>query len=593
MTKIEQALQVKQSAPKMKLYRRLWKYLLNRQTLLFAGYALLVVALSALTPVYTLLWEKYIDGASAGQEVKILIGLLLSYLALRMLVDFGSFLAVCFMDRINLDSWRELDGAINEKAVNIKYEYFEAPILQVLVNRAWNFSHGAYVDLYQLSLEILRSVILTAGILVSLFLVDPVIFFATLAVVLLEMFLSFFADRNQTKKEEYVSEHAPKRDYFKGAKYHQGLIKDMICGSAFHFFNRKYSQKADEIYQQEIQYDRKDLLFHIIGEVVCALIITASVIYAAQRMIAGQMTIGEISVVLMLITTAAYDAEDLVKNFVAVYTRTADIAHFFNFMDLEAEKGAEQGSEDMKACADDAEIQLKHVSYRYPFAAEEVLRDINLSVKKNRHIAIVGCNGSGKTTLVKLIMGLLEPTEGKVLTTNKQTEPHRFSAVYQDYCRYKDSLRQNIAVSDLSKEPDDDEIRRILERIGFHQEIAPDTMLSKEFGGVELSGGEWQRVAIARGIYRNADIMVLDEPTASIDPVAESELYKLFDEMTQDQTCFFVTHRLGSVLFSDWVLFMEDGKIVEQGTHQELLQKNGKYAAFWHQQAGQYGELAG
>lgn len=216
-----------------------------------------------------------------------------------------------------------------------------------------------------------------------------------------------------------------------------------------------------------------------------------------------------------------------------------------------------------------------------------------MNIKSGSHVAVVGDNGSGKTTLIKLIMGLIEPTEGEILfeSDNGDESPINakpFTAVFQDFCKYKESLKYNIVISDFSKADSDKKVNTALEKVGFRKKINYNTVLSKEFGGIELSGGEWQKIAAARVAFKDADIFVLDEPTAAIDPLEEVRLYKLFDEMSAGKTSIFVTHGLGSVLFSDLVLYLEDGHIVEMGTHDELLEIDGKYAKYWRIQASQY-----
>ena len=210
-------------------------------------------------------------------------------------------------------------------------------------------------------------------------------------------------------------------------------------------------------------------------------------------------------------------------------------------------------------------------------------------------MAVVGANGSGKSTFIKLLTRMVEPSCGTIRLGGKDImgiSPEDywryFVAVFQDYNKYKESLGYNVFISDISQKDQENRIREALAFAGFQKDIPLDTVLSAEFGGIDLSGGEWQKVAIARAFFGNKDIVILDEPTAAIDPLKEAEIYNAFDKIGKGKTVFFVTHRLGSVLSADRILFFENGRIVENGTHQELVGLNGRYAGFWQAQAGLY-----
>lgn len=223
------------------------------------------------------------------------------------------------------------------------------------------------------------------------------------------------------------------------------------------------------------------------------------------------------------------------------------------------------------------------------------VKNLCIDILKGQHVAVVGSNGSGKSTFVKLLAKLLNPTSGSLYANmknlvdiNSERYWQSFACVFQDYNRHKESLRYNIGIGSSEDMFDDRKIMDALNTAEFGKDIELDSMLSKEFGGIELSGGEWQRVAIARSLLKDSSVFILDEPTASIDPIAEALLYKKFTEICKGKTSIFVTHRLGAVLFSDVIIFLQDGEIVEHGTHDELLLQNGAYARFWNTQASLY-----
>ena len=248
--------------------------------------------------------------------------------------------------------------------------------------------------------------------------------------------------------------------------------------------------------------------------------------------------------------------------------------------------------------AADTDIFLDHVSFTYPGTDRRAVSDVSLHIRTGETVAVVGENGSGKSTLIRLITGLYTPEQGSVSYGNDGKKKFKaaqkgISAVFQKYARYQMTLRENISISDTEAEYEDDFLEKCCEKAGVESgsEIFPsgyETLLSREFGGVDLSGGQWQRIAIARGFFRKHQLIVLDEPTAAIDPIEETRIYDRFAQMAKEKTAIIVTHRLGSVKLADRVFVMKDGRLVEEGTHEELMRLNGEYARLYRTQEKWY-----
>ncbi len=247
-----------------------------------------------------------------------------------------------------------------------------------------------------------------------------------------------------------------------------------------------------------------------------------------------------------------------------------------------------------------APLVLENVSFRYKEDMEETLKDISLKVQPGEHIAIVGYNGAGKTTLIKLLMRLYDPTRGKITYHGediKEFSPyeyrHRFGVVFQDYQMYGATLRENVVMDRIAGS--DEKVVSALERAGFGERFNTlpdklDTQVTTEFDkkGVNFSGGESQKVAISRAFFKDADILIMDEPSSALDPIAEYELNKAMESAAQGKTVFYISHRLSTTRDADRIILLEDGRIAEEGTHAELLAQNGKYAEMWNVQAGRY-----
>ena len=264
-----------------------------------------------------------------------------------------------------------------------------------------------------------------------------------------------------------------------------------------------------------------------------------------------------------------------------------------------------KNEEGIEVPAGNGELVLDHVSFKYNEKSRTVLDDISLTVKPGEHIAIVGYNGAGKTTLIKLLMRLYDPSSGTIkyhdqnVKVYKPSDYHRkIGVVFQDFQMFGATLAENVIMDDLAKDElvqKEPKIRQALEDSGFGAKLAklPDglfTQVTTEFDqkGVDFSGGESQKVAISRAFYKDADILIMDEPSSALDPIAEYELNKAMQTAAKGKTVFYISHRLSTTRDADRIIMLEKGRIIEEGTHEQLLARKGKYAEMWNAQAGKY-----
>ena len=276
------------------------------------------------------------------------------------------------------------------------------------------------------------------------------------------------------------------------------------------------------------------------------------------------------------------------------------LREFFSLEELEHE---EQGEKETQSDKGSGAIEFKNVSFTYPASENEVLHDLSVAICPGEKIAIVGDNGSGKSTFISLLTGLFSPQEGTVsidglpMEENKQRLREHISVIFQDFAHYEATLRENIAVSDADHVLTDEEILDLARKVRVEDVIAeqpegldsPLGHLSKK--GNDLSGGQWQKIALLRDVYRsNTSIMILDEPTAALDPMAEAELYRSFAQITGDRTTLLISHRLGITKLVDRILVFHDGRIIEDGTHQQLMDKKGHYYDMYQAQAAWYSD---
>ncbi|HDR7313349.1 TPA: ABC transporter ATP-binding protein, partial [Bacillus cytotoxicus] len=246
-------------------------------------------------------------------------------------------------------------------------------------------------------------------------------------------------------------------------------------------------------------------------------------------------------------------------------------------------------------------ISLENATFCYPNSNVKVLDNVSLNINKGDNISIVGYNGSGKTTLAYCILGLFDLEKGNLKVNNKLAHTidmnsflNKTSAIFQDFMRYKYSIRENVGFGDLSKLHNDDELYAILKKVELDDKVKSysnglDTYLTKELlNGTELSGGEWQRIALARSFIKVADLIILDEPTAALDPISELKVFDTFYKLSEGKTTVTISHRIGTTKRSDLIIVMEKGRIVEQGTFEELIKKQGMFYKMYESQSVWY-----
>lgn len=292
----------------------------------------------------------------------------------------------------------------------------------------------------------------------------------------------------------------------------------------------------------------------------------------------------------------------ILSGFSKLHTQSLDLSATREFLELPEPFRFEEGKPLEPDPAGRYEITLRNLTFRYPGAEKDTLKKIDLTVKAGEKLAVVGLNGAGKTTLIRLICGFYDPTEGEVLLNGKNIKKYNrrdyyrhFSAVFQQFSLLPMTIAENIAQTD--RNIDMDRVRACAQKAGLTEKIESlprgyGTHLGKEVyeDGIELSGGETQRLMLARALYKNAPVIMLDEPTAALDPIAESDIYQRYGDLTGGRTSIYISHRLASTRFCDRIILLENGVIAEEGTHDELLRKGGRYAELFEIQSRYYRE---
>ena len=326
--------------------------------------------------------------------------------------------------------------------------------------------------------------------------------------------------------------------------------------------------------------------------------------YVALKAIFGAFGVGSIVQYAGALLKIGSGISDLTHGFATLNANAEPLKKYFDFIDMpnDMHGGSLAVKEQMNCDHGESNytVEFLNVSFKYPGSEVYALKNVSLRFHMGEKLAVVGENGSGKTTFIKLLCRLYDPTEGEIRLNGVDIQKYDydaylriFSVVFQDFKLFSFSLGQNVAASVAY---DEKKVRQCLKKAGFEErfENLPkglDTSLYKDFDeeGVEISGGEAQKIALARALYKDAPFIILDEPTAALDPVAEAEVYSKFNDIVGDRTAIYISHRLSSCRFCNEIVVFDQGRIVQKGTHEELLgDENGKYAALWSAQAQYY-----
>lgn len=419
-----------------------------------------------------------------------------------------------------------------------------------------------------------------------------------LAVVIVIIFLpTAFAQLIRMKAfSDLEDESAPVRreyEHYEACMVSREFFRETRLLGGFSYFKRLYLETMDLMHRLKYKASMKSNLFELSMRVLTVAGYVVILLLLFDALMKQEVSVGAFAAVFNSLGLLYGLMEEIICRHISDMAQNmGSIQNYLNFLDLEERKGERDEEPGW------GDIVLSDVSFSYPGAESDAIREVCFTLKKGETLAIVGENGSGKSTLVRLICGLYEPKSGSVKMNGTDSGmlslralTVRTSAVFQKFQRYQMTLRENITISDRLRSCGEEELDRVCAMAGAAKEDfrkGYDTMLSREFDGVDLSGGQWQRTAIARGFFRDHDLIILDEPTAAIDPYEETRIYNQFAQIARDKSAVIVTHRLGSVKLADRILVMKEGRAVQLGPHEELIGQEGEYRRLYEAQEQWY-----
>ena len=416
---------------------------------------------------------------------------------------------------------------------------------------------------------------------------------------------SFFTKRDKIKFSDAMAPTWRKMNYLESTTKNFDFAKDIRLFNMSNAFFNQLSGVNETYKELNRKHHNRMVLWEVsLGSV---LIVQKILMYTwlVYNVVTGAYQISDFVLYVGLVSTFHASVGYVNWIYSDMRTNSLMINDYRNFVDWkeDRETADEKDGHITEINLDKFEFRFENVSFKYPGHDNYVLKNVNLTIKNGAKLAVVGVNGAGKTTFIKLMMKLYEPSEGRILLNDVDIKEYNreeyfklFSPVFQNVECFAMPIYQNISFAEEDK-TDMNKINEVLEQSGLSEKINSyekgiHTNLLKIFDkeGIDLSGGEKQRLAMARALYKDGKVVILDEPTAALDALAEDRMYREFENMIYGKTAVFISHRLGSTRFCDKIAMFEDGTIVEEGTHEELMAKNGKYAYMFGIQSQYYDE---
>lgn len=500
------------------------------------------------------------------------------------------------MVKIDSKVGMQLGIELGEKGGRLSLIQYEDVEINNRLKRAQDcIEHGRFSDLSLSVFNILAEVLKVGSTLFILARFSPLLALVSLLSVVPYFVVRLIRGKEFYELKKYQAAGERRRNYLYDLFGDKRVVKELRIFGIESYIEEKLYQTRDAMNQELWDFKKRDICSFLLCEILCKCGYVLSIIIAILLLLNHRLDFGMLAASLVAFTSFQLAAKYFLIRLGRIPECAAFVRDYYDFIDIDEDV---HGTEKFEPNFD--KINVKNVCFAYPNTDHLTISDISFDIKKNESIAIVGNNGSGKTTLVKLLTDLYKVQEGEILygTQNiKDLETKEFyqnvSIVSQDFVKYEMTLQENIGISDWKQMGNTDKIQELLKQMDLPElsEVdALNTLLGSEFDGRDLSIGQWQKLAIARGMFKESSMIVLDEPTAALDPIMETTILKMFLQIAKEKTAIIVSHRIGICREVDKIIVMKKGKVVEIGNHDELLAKKGEYYQLYKMQQKWYVE---
>jgi ATP-binding cassette, subfamily B, bacterial len=535
---------------------------------------------------------------AVNQDFNAVIGLLIVASLIMFAINLAAVLAELVSTTLAQKVTDHMQALLYRKATTIDLEIYEDPKhLDILERAKWEAPYRPTKMLYDLTAAGKSSISLLAiaGLILSLHWgIIGLLLVASGPMVVLRL----------RQSKVLYSWHRQRTELERKANYLGHLLLGEQPAKEIRLFNigdlliERFYRLRDQLFREQLAITFRQAMTRLVSQGFAGIAVFVTYGFLIHETLQGRLQLGDLVLYSQVFQRGQADLSSLVSSLGRLNENNLFLTDLFDFLAIEPKIKA--GKTPVPRPLQTG-ITFQNVSFRYQNSSRHALKQINLTIAPREIIALVGENGCGKTTLVKLLCRLYDVTEGTVTIDGNNIKDFsiqdiqaQMSVIFQDYTRYQFTASDNIWLGHATLEKNADRITQAAQQSGADNVIAKlpqgyDTLLGKWFkGGEELSGGEWQKIALARAFLRDAQLVILDEPTSAMDARAEAEVFQKFRDLMRDRSALLITHRLSTVKMADRIYVMHKGEIVEQGSHDELLAKNGRYNALYSTQARTY-----
>lgn len=535
-----------------------------------------------------------IDPVINYKFLMLMVGMyLLSYIALNTIVQINEYLDSIYSDAVKLF----MDNLLVDKLSEVDFSFFDSSELQEQVNDSWGLTDSIQAVVWQFFALTKAGIEFLIGIVLLSRLSIPVAILVTATMIP----AMYFQNRQNDVRwgyERNAARDQRKMDYYKEQMSADVDTFNVRMFSMSDFFIKKY-MIVWKRWQKNL--NRKSLISTIISGISMLFLYLGEVgvlLCCIARVQERILNIGGLTYYVSILAKVRESSEQLIYLLMNIRYNYKEMKTVLFLINLESsmDKSGELIPEGRM------DLEFKDVTFAYPGSNEYILKGCSFRIEKNEVVGLVGLNGSGKSTIVKLILRLYDPIEGEILLNginikkfNVDKLRYYYGVLFQDYNKYSFSLRESIGLSDIKHFSNEICLweackNSSIEKLVNELPEGLETQLTRRFSekGAELSGGQWQRVALARLFFGKRSFFLLDEPSSALDPIAEHEIFQMFKKLSKDKNSLLITHRLSNITIADKIIVLEDGKVVEQGSHEYLMEKKGKYFYLFKLQSEQY-----